>query len=245
MAFSSNRSGVTSVYTVAIDGGEPTRLSWYPATASVRGWTPDGQRILYASNRATAPSNYNRLWTVSKNGGPSTMLAAPWANDGAYSPNGEQLIIDRMRRWDTEWRAYRGGQNTPLVLLNVSDLVETQLPNESTVDIQPIWVDDMIYFLSDRDWTMNIWSYNPATKAVTQVTNFKEADVKALDGVAGMLVFEREGYLHTYNLTNNTATQLNITVKGDFPWSENKWEQVEKQVSAAHLSPSGLSLIHI
>ena len=60
-----------------------------------------------------------------------------------------------------------------------------------------------------------------------------------MDGVAGMLVFEREGYLHTYNLTNNTATQLNITVKGDFPWSENKWEQVEKQVSAAHLSPSG------
>ena len=239
VAFSSNRSGVTSVYTVAIDGGEPTRLSWYPATASVRGWTPDGQRILYASNRETAPSNYNRLWTVSKNGGASTMLKAPWANDGAYSPNGQQLIVDRMRRWDTEWRAYRGGQNTPLVLLNLPDLAETKLPNESTVDIKPIWVGDMIYFLSDRDWTMNIWGYNPANGAVTQLTNFKGAAVKALDGVEGTLIFEREGYLHTYNLADKTTTQLAIAVRGDFPWSENKWENVGERVSAAALSPSG------
>jgi len=62
VAFSSNRSGTTSVYTVSVEGGTPTRLTWYPSSANVCGWTPDGEKILYTSARETAPSGYGRLW---------------------------------------------------------------------------------------------------------------------------------------------------------------------------------------
>lgn len=239
IAFSSNRSGTTAVYTVSVDGGQPTQLTWFPANAFVRGWTPDGEKILYATGRATAPAYYHRLWTVSKAGGPSTMLPAPWANDGAYSPDGNSMIIDRMRRWDTEWRAYRGGQNTPLVLMNLESLEETHLPNERTVDIHPVWVDDAIYFLSDRDWTMNIWRYDPASGAISQLTDFSGNDIKWLDGRSGLLVYEKDGYLHTLNLVNNQPKQLEITVRGDFPWAATQWEDVSKKISDANLSPSG------
>ena len=33
IAFTSNRAGVAAVYVVSVDGGDPTRLSWYPAGA--------------------------------------------------------------------------------------------------------------------------------------------------------------------------------------------------------------------
>ena len=142
IAFTSNRSGSSALYVVPVEGGTPTRLTWYPAGTRAVGWTPDGSRILYATTRETAPSGYNRLWTVSPDGGPSELLPAPWGFDGSYSPDGSQLIIDRMSRWESEFQDYRGGQNTPLILMDLETLDETWLPNERTTDTQPIWLEN-------------------------------------------------------------------------------------------------------
>jgi len=239
IAFSSNRSGSTAVYTVPVEGGTPTRLTWYPSAANVRGWTPDGNRILYKSERGTAPSGYGRLWTVSKDGGPSTLLAKQWGNDGSFAPNGNKMVIDRISRWDVEWRNYRGGQNTPLVILNLKDFSEELLPNENTTDIQPLWLGDKIYFLSDRDFVANIWSYDTKSKELVQLTSFEGSDVKWLDGRGELLIFEHEGLLHTLDLTTKEIKQLNISISGDFPWAEEQWEDVSGSARSASLSPTG------
>ena len=239
IAFTSNRSGTDAVYTISVKGGEAIRLTWYPATSQVRGWTPDGERILYASNRATAPSSFDRLWTVSKNGGSSEMLTSQWGTKASYSGDGKHIAVDKMRRWDWEWRAYRGGQNTPLIILNLENWEEELLPNERTTDVQPVWLGDKIYFISDRNWISNIWSYSTKTKELEQLSTFEKTDVKYLSGYKNELVFEQNGYLHIYNINNKTTTQLNISVIGDFPWADTKWEDVSKKVDFAQLSPSG------
>ena len=100
IAFTSNRSGNTSVYTVSNQGGDVKRLTWHANSAYARGWTPDGKSVLYASSRQTAPINYfgmNRLWTVSSKGGPSKLISKQWAFNGAYAENGKKLVIDRIR----------------------------------------------------------------------------------------------------------------------------------------------------
>ena len=211
IAFNSNRSGNQAVYIVSVDGGMPKRLTWHPAPATVRGWSPDGKRVLYATSRDNAPTSFSRLWTVSVDGGPSTMLTMQWAADGSFSPDGSQVIIDRVQRWDVEWRNYRGGQNTPLVILNLEDQSEMLLPNESTIDIQPQWLGDKVYFLSDRDHTSNIWSFTPATGKLEQVTQLTGSDIKWLDGHNNVLAYERDGYLYTHNITTGDTRQLNIT----------------------------------
>jgi len=243
IAFSSNRSGNTAVYIVASTGGTPKRLTWHPAAAFVRGWTPDGKQVIYSTSRNSAPTGYDRLWTVSMAGGPSTMLTNQWGTDGSFSPDGKKIVIDRMDRWDVEWRNYRGGQNTPLLILNLSDQTEQLLPHKSTVDIQPLWLGDRIYFLSDRDWISNIWAYTPATGELTQITRFTDTDIKWLGGFGNKLVFEREGYLHVYDLTTNNSTQLSITIQADFPWAETKWEDVTRSTRGAKLSPTGKRVI--
>ncbi len=224
IAFTSNRSGSNAVYIVSVKGGEPTRLTWHPANSQARGWTNDGTKVLYASDRETAPTTYNRLWTVPVSGGPSSLLAKQWGNDGSYSPDGKQIVVDKMDRWDVEWRAYRGGQNTPLIVLNLSDFSEHLLPNPSTIDIQPLWLGSTIYFLSDRDGGVaNIWSYQPSNGAVSAVTKFKGSDVKWVSGQGNKLIFERDGFLHLLDISNSKDQQLSITVVGDFPWAETKW----------------------
>jgi tricorn protease len=239
IAFSSNRAGTNNVYIVSKNGGEPTRLTWHPSGSDVRGWSNDGKHILFASNRDTAPRPYNRLYKISIEGGAPKLLTKQWSHDGSYSPDGTQLIVDKMNRWDVEWRAYRGGQNTPLIVLDLKSQNEVLLPNESTTDIQPMWLGDLIYFLSDRDLVANIWSYSPTTKALNQVTKFKGSDVKWLSGNNDTLVYERDGFLHTINMSTEKSTQLNINVVGDFPWAETKWEDVTNSARSASLSPNG------
>lgn len=240
IAFTSNRAGVASVYVVGVDGGDPARLSWYPAGSTARGWSPDGERVLYASSRGTAPSGYNRLWTVDRKGGPSTMILASWGNDGAFSADGRSIVVDRMTRWDLEWRSYRGGQNTPLVILNLRKLEETHLPNpDRSTDLHPVWQDGKVYFLSDRDWAMNVWSYDPATAALEQITHFDDVDVKTLSGGPGGLVIEQDGWIHLLDPATGRSRQLEITVRGDFPWAETQWEDVSSRATNASLSATG------
>jgi tricorn protease len=239
IAFSSNRSGRNAVYIVSVDGGDVKRLTWHPNGSSVRGWSNDGKSVLYASSRETAPRPYNRLWTVPIKGGAPHLISKQWGYDGSFSRNGKQIVIDKMSRWDGEWRAYRGGQNTPLIILDIQSSQETLLPHTNTTDVQPLWMGDDIYFLSDRDLVMNIWKYNTKSKNLSQVTKFKGSDIKWLAGDKNTLAYERDGYIYTYSLSSKKSTRLKIAVVGDFPWSETKFVNVTRYARSGSLSPNG------
>lgn len=239
IAFNSNRAGVLAVYVVASAGGTPERLTWYPAASRVKGWTPDGKSVLYTSARESAPPSFGRLWTVPVTGGPSTPVAEQWGFDGSFSPDGKKIAIDRVSRWDVEWRNYRGGQNTPLIILDLETYAETIIPNERTTDIQPLWIGNKIYFLSDRDWTSNIWSFDTSSGKLDQITSYPDSDIKWLAGNEKELVFEREGFIYVLDQNDKSVRQLEITITGDFPWAETKWEDVSSRATSVSLSPTG------
>src|SRR3954451_21937064 len=52
IAFSAQYEGNTDVYTIPVEGGVPTRLTWHPGPDTARGWTPDGAAVLFSSPRA-------------------------------------------------------------------------------------------------------------------------------------------------------------------------------------------------
>lgn len=243
IAFTSNRSGEANVYVVPVEGGAPLRLTWYPSPSYARGWTPDGKNILYASTRETAPTDYSRLWTVPAKGGPSQLLSSPFGFDGSFAPDGRKIVVDRVSRWDVEWRGYRGGQNTALRILDLNSLAEKEIPNERTYDKHPVWMGNTVYFLSDRDDIMNIWSFDVENNKLNQVTTIKHTDIKWLDGNGKELVYEWDGYLHLLDPATGKTQQLNITVNGDFPWAETKSENVTTKAIGASLSPTGKRIL--
>lgn len=243
LTFTSNRSGIAQVYIVPSAGGIPERLTWYPASSYARGWSPDGKKVIYASRRETAPVAYFRLWTVPVKGGASTMLPAPFAFDGGYSHDGQKLVIDRVSRWDVEWRHYRGGQNTPIQILDLKTLSETSIPNSSTMDIHPIWHNGSVYFLSDRDFIMNVWAYDESNKSLRQVTNLKQGDIKWLASNGRDLIYEHNGFLHLLDPESGSNKQVEINVTGDFPWAEIHSENISGRAENASLSPSGKRIL--
>jgi tricorn protease len=242
IAFSSNRTGAIAVYVVSIEGGNPKQLTWHPSDARVVGWSPDGTHILYESGRETAPVGFSRLWKVPVSGGPSEAIPVPRGIRASFLTE-NKLVVEPISRWDETWRAYRGGQNTPLIITDLNDLSEELIPNERTTDKFPVVLANKIYFLSDRDWVSNIWSFDPSTKQLEQLTNFDGSDIMWLSGNDELLIFEKDGFIHTFNLDTKTSSQIAIDVKGDFPWAEPRLENVTSRASNASLSPNGKRII--
>src|SRR5580700_12206448 len=127
--------------------------------------------------------------------------------------------------------------------MDLSTLEEQEIPSpDRSMDIRPVWLGDDVYFLSDRDFYMNVWAWNEG-KGLRQVTHGTEGDIKWLTGYGSALVYERGGYLYSLDLASGKSTQLTIAVHGDFPWAEPHWENVTKMIADASLSPTGKRIL--
>ncbi|MEF8865188.1 MAG: PDZ domain-containing protein [Salinibacter sp.] len=244
VAFSGEYNGQTDVYVVPVDGGTPERLTWHPGTDEVQGWAPDGDRVLFTSGRDSAPASYSRFWTVSREGGTPSPLAIPRADVGRYGPDGERMVYQPIERWQDHWRGYRGGQTHPLWVIDLDDYGTTEIPFEGGIDTRPLWVGDTIYFVSDRtDRVRNVHAYDVERGTVQALTSHTEFDVKTMGAAEGTLVYEQGGRLHRLDLETEESTPLDITVQGDFPWTQAQWTEVGGDIMNANLSPTGVRAV--
>src|SRR5580698_5365469 len=244
IAFSADYAGNTDVYIVAAEGGEPKRLTWHPGADTVQGWTPDGKSVLFASARATsAPNAAPRFWTVPVDGGVEQPLPLPRAYQGKISADGAHVAYRMNSSWDEERRNYRGGQNRPVWIVDLKNYDLVSPPWTDSKDMDPVWIGDTVYFISDRDTVANIWSYEIKTKKLAQVTKFTDFDVKTLDSGAGAVVFEQAGYVHELDPKTGKTHIVNITATGDFPWMMPKWEDVTSRINSLAISPTGARVL--
>jgi tricorn protease len=104
----------------------------------------------------------------------------------------------------------------------------------------PVWMDGAVYYMSERDWASNVWSWNPETREERQLTFHADFDVKSLGAGEGVIVYEQGGYLHELNPTTGTTRQLEIRVAADLNWARPRWVEVgANSLRGARLSPTG------
>ncbi len=243
LAFSAEYAGNNDVYVVPVEGGEPKRLTWHPGPDLVQGWTPDGKSVLFSSTRATwAPSAAPRFWTVPAAGGVEEPMPLPRGYQGKISPDGSHIAYRMNNSWDEERRNYRGGQNRPIWIVDLKSFDLVSPPWTDSKDMDPAWVGDTVYFISDRDSVANVWSYDTKSKKLTQLTKYTDFDVKSLDAGSGAVVFEQAGYIHELDPKTGKEHVVNITASGDFPWMMPRWEDVTGRISSMVLSPTGKRL---
>ncbi|HEX5884428.1 MAG TPA: PDZ domain-containing protein [Pyrinomonadaceae bacterium] len=240
IAFSGEYAGNFDVYIVPSEGGEPRRLTWHPGADLVEGWTPDGRSILFSSTRGSwAPSGAPRFWTVPLDGGIEEPMVLPRAYQGKISADGTHIAYRMNNSWDEERRNYRGGQNRPIWIVDLKTYDLVSPPWTGSKDIDPVWVGDSVFFISDRDGVANVWEYQTKSKKLAQITKFTDFDVKSIDSGAGAIVFEQAGYIHEFDPKSGKTKIVNIVAAGDFPWMMPNWEDVTNRLSNMALSPTG------
>jgi len=248
IAFSRISGGNADVYVVPTAGGDPKRLTWYPGLDRVRGWSPDGKRIVFASDRTSAPQvSYLRLWSVPADGGFEEPLPMPRAFSGTYSPDGRRVAYEEISTaftpdwYETSmWRHYRGGRTHPIRIMSLADFSVEKLPWQNSNDHDPMWIGNTVYFLSDRNFTTNLYSYSLDTKQLKQLTHHEDFDIMTASAGPDAVVYEQAGYLHLVDTKTGQSRQLNIDVVGDFPWARAQFKRAGNMVRDAVLSPTGV-----
>ncbi|MDR2119615.1 MAG: PDZ domain-containing protein [Tannerella sp.] len=249
IAFTGQYDGNTEVYAIPSEGGEPVRLT-YTATNMrddlgdrmgpnniVMTWTPDGQRIVYR-NRISG-SFSGRLLTVGRDGGLSEKIPLPEGGFCSYSPDGTQLAYNRVMREFRTWKYYRGGMADDIRIYDTAKKSVVNITENDAQDIFPMWVGDEIYFLSDRDRTMNVFVYNTRTRETSRVTHFDKYDVKFPSTNGKLIVFENGGYIYKLDPATKKAEKVNITLTSDHIYARSEIKNGKDYVTHASLSPDG------
>ncbi len=239
IAFSGEYGGNQDVYVVAAAGGQPQRLTWHPSADVVQGWTPDG-RVLFQSGRKGQPTKLWQWYTVDPAGGLPEDVGVPQAFMGEMSADGAWLAYQEIGFWDPEWRNHRGGQAKPISIVSATTWERVTPPWERERQMAPVWLDGVVYYISERDYAANVWSFDPATNRERQLTFHSDFDVKSLGAGGGTVVYEQAGYLHELDPSSGSTRPLQIMAEGDQNWARTRWVDVPAtQLSNARLSPTG------
>jgi tricorn protease len=170
-------------------------------------------------------------------------MALPRGYQGKISSDGSRIAYRMNNSWDEERRNYRGGQNRPIWIVDLKTYDLVSPPWSDSKDVDPAWVGDTVYFISDRDGVANVWSYDARGKRLNQLTRFNDFDVKTLDSGPNAVVFEQAGYIHELDPRSGKEHIVNITAVGDFPWMMPRWEDVSRSMTNVSLSPTGKRVV--
>ena len=239
IAFDAEYDGNRDVYVIDAGGSIPKRLTYHPAADWVAGWTPDGKRILFRSNRVSHSPRYSRLFTVSVDGGRPELLDLPMAEQGSYSPDGKRLAYLPTAPAFASWKRYRGGRTTRIWLAGLSDLAIEKVPRENSNDFNPMWVGNKVYFLSDRDnGPFTLYSYDPGAKKVERLIANDGLDIKSADAGPDAIAYEQFGSIHLYDLKSGRSRPVDIRIQGDIQTVRPSFEKV-RNIENAAISPTG------
>ena len=258
IAFTGQYDGNTEVYTMPVTGGEPHRVTYSALVGRdqvgermgpnniVMGWTPDGSRIVYRSKQYCFSGLRGNLCLVDAAGGTPQIIPTSEGGFCSYSPDGSKLAMNRMFREFRTWKYYRGGQADDIWINIVGTTNLEKITDNDAQDIFPMWVGDKIYYLSDRDRTMNLFVYDTRSRQTSKVTDFTEYDCKFPSFSQDWIVFENGGYIYKYDVhKGGKAEKVSISLADDDIYSRSGYRKVGGSLSSVSLSPDGERILAV
>lgn len=239
LAFIAEYEGPKEVYTMPSTGGIPVRRTFRGGNNRVAGWTPDGQVLFSTDAFATLPGL--QLVSLNLETGAERVLPLAQASQGSVDPSGKTLIFSRLFKQPSSTKRYQGGWIESLWRFAEGDSEAVPLTADfKGTSRSPLWWLERIYFVSDRDGVMNLWSMKPDGTGLIQHTQHKDFDVKAPSLEGGRILYQHGADLRLFEIASATDRLLEIRLSSDQDHQRERWVQKPMDyLTSAHLSPNG------
>jgi tricorn protease len=256
LAFTSQYDGNTEVYVMPGEGGAPKRLTT-TATLNrddisdrmgpnniVMTWENTKPLVVFRSRKKTFNSFLGELYTVGLDAELPQQLPLPRGGFASFSPDDSKMAFNRVFREFRTWKHYRGGMADDVWIYDFKTGTTTNLTNNEAQDICPMWgADNRIYFISDRDGRMNLFSTDLTGKDTKQLTSFKDYDIKFPSIGKESIVFEQAGYIWRYDLANGKSAPVPIDIKEDFASGRSAFIDASKNIQSVNTAPDAQRVI--
>ena len=238
VVFTGELEGSPELYLMASTGGIPKRLTFANSwEVKAIGWMADG-KILYTT-RSESPLEDNQLIKLDPVSLTNELIPLAQAADGAFDTNGN-LYFTRFAFQGSHTKRYKGGtaQNIWKFAGNAPSVCITcDYPGTSR---GAMFYKDRIYFSSDRDGTMNIWSMNTEGKDLKQHTFSSGWDLMSAYQHDSKIIYQKGADLGLYNIDKNEDKILEITIQSDFDQRSPHWiKNPTEKISYWEVSPGG------
>jgi tricorn protease len=240
VAFSANYEGPTEIYTIPIDGGLPQRRTW-DGSSEPTGWAPDGRVIVATQRYSTLPGD--ELVLIGSNGGRETIPLAQ-AAEAAYSSDGHALFFTRWFHQWSETKRYKGGWAENLWRFDGKDEAVPLTSDWPGTSTNPMFANGRLYFLSDRDGVMNVYSMDADGHGVKQESHQHIFDVESASLNDGRIVYASGSDLWLLDLNTGHEEVIPITLISDFDQMREHWvKKPMDYLTSVHISPDGSSAV--
>lgn len=239
LAFTATYEGAAEVYTMPIDGGLPSRQTYDGGGAVSIGFTPQG-RLIYTT-RSYSTLLERQLVTLDLATGSRDLVPLAQASDGCHDDSATTLYFVRLPFQGSQTKRYEGGtaQNLWKFTTGADEAVPLTRDYDGTSK-RPMWWNGRLYFLTDRDQTMNIWSMNSDGGDLRQHTRFIGWDVRHANLQGGQIVYQAGADVHVYDIPSDTDRLVPITLASDFDQTRETWvTDPMEYLTSAHVSPDG------
>ncbi len=230
------------VFVVSAAGGTPIRLTWHPGPDTVVGWTRDGKiRSLSLGTRRLCGlrTALHRLARRRLSRAPSDVagrgrLVLPgWSAVRVCPQHGVAESLEALPR---------AARPRPIQIARLSDLEVIEVPRENSNDSNPMWVDDTVYFLSDRSGPVTLFAFDvskaPRCGSSSPNQGFDVKSASAGPGGHRLRAVRLASSLSTSK--RSRAGRIEVEVATDTPAARPHFEKVAGQIQAAAVSPSGV-----
>ena len=243
VAFLAEYDGLDNIYIMPMSGGSPERLTYSEGFTILRGWTQDNQ-LLYATNERAAFGVEFQLVTLHPETRKQTWLPLSQAFEGSFSDNGT-LFFTRTSGALNYIRHYQGGTAWNIWKYNNNKEAIPLTKDYPGTSKNPLYWNQRVYFVSDRDGSGNLWSMDTEGKNLIQHTFHKGQDIELPAQHNGQFVYQLGPDLYSLNLQSNNAEpqKINITLASDFEQRRPHWLLWPAQyLSDYDLSPNSTQL---
>lgn len=243
VAFVGRYEGHAEVYTISLSGGRPERRTYGAGAIDFIGWTPDGKVLFSTDGYATLPNKQLVTLDIRKASVAGTPSVVPLAQaaEGCYDSAGKTLYFTRLAFQGSHTKRYAGGTAQNIWKFSAGDAESAPLTaSYKGTSKRPMFWQGRIYFASDRDGTMNLWSMRADGSDLRQLTHHRGWDVADPSLGEGRIVYQLGADIRLFDVASGADKALAICLNTDLDQTRESWvKSPMKYMTSAHLAPDG------